>query len=378
MAGCGGGIDHRDGRIGAKVARDVEGQLHARRQLCERLIDAEFEIERAIKMPQNDARGDRRHAGMQRDDLALALGGEGCGGATNKSGVTAVQFQRGAAFGFPSAGFEIKKQIEGRGDLVWTAHHLERDLAMLGEAIAQAAQVFQFLRAECVAQDILGVARGIEAGAVMRLQNRWRQFLAGEGGGDGGHRRAVQGRIAQDQRMRAGVPGLCHHLQYRLDRMIAIEQRRTERAVRIGGHECRKQNTEGAAQLDDGNESGQFGCFPFAAPRRQRRHAGAVASAGIDGQRPIRKEITVRLDGARTELPPVSFADHGDGWLHRGAIDMARGCGRCGAHAPQRCHQRVDDIGHVSIPSCKSARASPRARCLRAIRDPRRNFRILG
>ena len=65
MIGVRGGIGGRDCRIGTEVPGQIERQLHARRKLGKTLVDAEFEIERAILMPQHDRRRDRRIAGRK-------------------------------------------------------------------------------------------------------------------------------------------------------------------------------------------------------------------------------------------------------------------------------------------------------------------------
>ena len=76
MIGVGGGVGHGDRGIGAEMPGQVERQLHAGRKFREALVDAELEIERAILMPQHDRGRDRRVAGAQRHDLALAGFGE--------------------------------------------------------------------------------------------------------------------------------------------------------------------------------------------------------------------------------------------------------------------------------------------------------------
>ena len=86
------------------MPRQIERQLHAGRQFRETLVDAELEVECAVLMPQHDRGRDRRIAGTQRHDLALADFGERDGGAPDKGGIAVVLHQRGAAPGFPAAG----------------------------------------------------------------------------------------------------------------------------------------------------------------------------------------------------------------------------------------------------------------------------------
>ena len=78
--------------------------------------------------------------------------------------------ERGAALAFPAGGFQRQEYLERGGDLVRRARHLETDFAVFGEAVALAAQFLELLRSERVAQQFFGVARGIEAGAEMGLQ----------------------------------------------------------------------------------------------------------------------------------------------------------------------------------------------------------------
>ena len=118
MIGAGGGVGHRDRRIGAQVPGQVERQLHAGRKFREALVDAELEIERAILMPQHDGGGDRRVAGAQRHDFALAAFGERHGGAADKAGVAVVLRQRGAALGLPAAGLQRQEILDRARDLV--------------------------------------------------------------------------------------------------------------------------------------------------------------------------------------------------------------------------------------------------------------------
>jgi len=152
------------------MPRQIERQLHAGREFGEALVNAELEIERAIQMPEHDRRGDRRIAGAQRHDFALTAFGECRGGAADKSGVACVLHQRGAALGLPAAGFQIKETLECGCDVVGRARHVEAYGAVLGEALTLAAQFLQFLGAQCIAEQFIGIARRFEAGADVTIQ----------------------------------------------------------------------------------------------------------------------------------------------------------------------------------------------------------------
>src|ERR1700720_3964564 len=127
------------------MPRQVERQLYSGRKLRKPLVDAELEVERAVLMPEHDRGCDRRIAGMQRHDFALAGLGETFGGAPDKAGIAVVLPERGAALAFPAARFECKENLDGRRDRVLCPRHLETNRAVLGEAIALPAQFLQLL-----------------------------------------------------------------------------------------------------------------------------------------------------------------------------------------------------------------------------------------
>ena len=143
----------------------VERQLHAGRKLRKALVNPELEVERAALVPKHDCGRDRRIACPQRHDLALAAFGERHGGAADKSGVALALDHGGAALSPPSRGFQGEKNLKGGRDVCGRARRVEMDLAMLGKAMALAAQFLQFPGAEGVEQQGVGVARRIQAGA---------------------------------------------------------------------------------------------------------------------------------------------------------------------------------------------------------------------
>src|ERR1700720_2336092 len=153
------------------MPRQVERQLYSGRKLRKPLVDAELEVERAVLMPEHDRGCDRRIAGVQRHDFALAGLGESFGGAPDKAGIAVVLPERGAAPRFPAAGFEREENLDSRSYRVLRPRHIETDRAVLCEPIALPAQFLQFLAAERVPQQIIGIAPRVKTGAQMRLQD---------------------------------------------------------------------------------------------------------------------------------------------------------------------------------------------------------------
>src|SRR5665647_3828085 len=105
------------------------------------LVDAELEEEGAVLMPEHDTGRDRRVAGVERHDLALAGLGERGRGAPDKSGVAVILDQRGAALSLPAPGFQLQKHLERGGDLLAGPRNVETDGAMFGQPMALAAQL---------------------------------------------------------------------------------------------------------------------------------------------------------------------------------------------------------------------------------------------
>ncbi len=172
MIGARGGVGGGKHGIGAQMPRQVERQLHAGRKFRKTLVDAELEVECAVLMPEHDRGRDRRIAGMQCHDFALAGLGERLGGAPDKAGIAFVLPERGAALAFPAAGFERQEDLDRRGDRFRRPRHVETDRAVLGKPVALPAQFLQLLSAERVAQQFVGIAPCVKTGAKMRLQQR--------------------------------------------------------------------------------------------------------------------------------------------------------------------------------------------------------------
>src|SRR5689334_2492562 len=118
------------------MACQIERELHAGRELCKTLIDADLEEEGAVLMPQHDPCGHRRGARAQGDDLALANLGKRRSGAADEGGIAIVLRQRGAALALPAAGFEREEAFEGGRYLVLRSRDMEGHSAMLGEPVA--------------------------------------------------------------------------------------------------------------------------------------------------------------------------------------------------------------------------------------------------
>src|SRR5258707_1308472 len=151
-----GGIDQTYGRVGAELPGQIQRQLHARRKFRETLVDAELEVEGAVLMTQYDRGCHRRTPGVQRHDLALARRCEAFGGATDKGRIAGVLPERRAALALPAAGFQFQEGLDRRCDIPGLARDVEPDGAVLGEAVAPAAPLLQFLAAACFPKPFLG------------------------------------------------------------------------------------------------------------------------------------------------------------------------------------------------------------------------------
>ena len=118
-------------------------------------------------MPQHDAGRHRHLAGAQRHDFAIAGFRKPDGGAADEGGIANILQQRGAAPGFPAGGFQFKEDFRRRRDFVRRARNVKTNRAVLGEAVALAAQFLQLLGAERLAQQFIGILPRIERSAQM-------------------------------------------------------------------------------------------------------------------------------------------------------------------------------------------------------------------
>ena len=277
-------------RVGAEMPGQIQRQLHARRKFRKALVDAELEVEGAVLVTQHDRGRHRRVAGAQRHDLALAGLRERRGGAADKGRIAGVLSERGAALALPAAGFQLQEGLERRGDIAWLAGDVELDGAVLGEAVALAAQLLQFLGAERFLQQFVGIAGGVETGADMRLQHGRLHAVAPQDICEGFHGGAVERHVAQDQRMGAGSPRLLHQAGGGVFRQFAIERRRRQRAVGIGADQRGQGNLVGAPHRNHGHQPDQFGGV---APRAERGGAAAAAGGSVHRQLPVGQIIAV-------------------------------------------------------------------------------------
>ena len=150
------------------------------------------------------------------------------------------------------------------------ARDVETDGAVLGQPMALAAQFLQFLGAQRVAQQFVGIARGVEAGAELGLQHARTQAVLPQHLVEGLHGGAIERDVAQDQRMRAGfrAPARSNRAAASL-RHVAIEQRRAQRAVGIGADQSGQGDFVGAPHRNDRHQADQ--------PRRAVRRGIAPA-----------------------------------------------------------------------------------------------------
>ena len=200
---------------------------------------------------------DRRIAGAQRHDLALAGLGEFRGGAADETGIAIMLLERGAALTFPAGGFQRQEYLDRGGDLLRGARHLETDFSVFGQPVALAAQLLQFLRSERIAQHFIGVARRIEAGAEMGLQQARAHAVMPQHFRESSEGGAIERDVAQDQRMGAGFSRLADQPGGGVLGQIAIEWRRAERTVGVGTDQGGKGDSVGAPHRDRGQQADQ-------------------------------------------------------------------------------------------------------------------------
>ncbi len=149
---------------------------------------------------------------------------------------------------------------------------------MFGEAIALAAQFLQFLRAQRLAQHFVGITGGIKAGADMRLQHNGLHAAAMQHVGKGFHGRAIERGGAEDQRMRASLPGLLQNARNGFLRHVAIKQWRAKRAVGIGADQGGQRDFVGAPHRDHRHQADQAGSI---APRAERVGVAAAPRRSV-------------------------------------------------------------------------------------------------
>ena len=217
----------RNRGIGAEMPGQIERQLHARREFRKALVDAELEIEGAVLMPQHDAGGHRRLAGPQRHDLALAGGRERRRGAADEAGIAVVLHQRGAALGFPAAGFQLQEGLDRGGDVVRRARDRRNAprRARRGGCAAGAAPSVSSARAPRAAIPRRRAWRRARRGHAIAA--RAAQAVAAQHLGERLHGGAVERHVAQDQRVGAGLRApVQHDRSCRSLGMVAVEQRR--------------------------------------------------------------------------------------------------------------------------------------------------------
>ena len=228
--------------------------------------------------------------------------------AADETGIAVVLQQRGTALGFPAGGFEAEESLEGRCDVFGLARHIETDGAVLRQPVALATQFLQFLGAQGVTQQLVGIAGRVEGGANVGMQQSWTHAVWPQDFGERLHDGAIQRDVAQDQRMGAGFARRLHQLENGFIRHIAINQRRAQRAVGIGAHQRGQRNFVGAPQRNRRQKADQSGWAVGrqrgVAPRAQRGYPGPALRRGIHRQFPVGQIITVRLGGAPGERPP--------------------------------------------------------------------------
>ena len=332
------------------MARQIERELHARRAFGEALVDAHLEIKGAIEMPQHDAGRDRYVAGVQSYDFAVAARSRIEYGAADEGSVAFVLSQGGAALGFPSAGFEREERAEIAFDFARCGGDGEDHVAMFCEPVALAAQFLELLRPQCIAQQVVGVPCGVKAGALVTLQDARFQSAARQLARERHHDRAVQRDVAQDQRVGAAVLCLLHQCLRGLVGLIAIEQWRGERAVRIGADQCRQGKAVSAPCGHDRQKTNQALAFTGCNLRGQRADIGAALRGCIDRQFPFRKKITVGLDSIIAQTAPAFGAHRIERYERSGGDASVHARAREIHFVPRSSFCCVGNLDHSPVP----------------------------
>ena len=127
--------------------------------------------------------------------------------------------------------------------------------------------------------------------------------------GKGLHGRAIERGGAEDQRMRAGLPGLLQNAGDGFLRHVAVEQRRAKRAIGIGADQRGQRDLVGAPHRDHGHQADQGGCI---APRAERGGIDAAPRRSVHRQFPFGQIVAVRLGGALRERAPLGRGNAGE------------------------------------------------------------------
>ena len=274
MIGAGGGIGRGDGGIGAEMPGQVERQLHARRKSCKALVDAELEVEGAILMPQHDRgrdRGSRRRA-SSRSRTAPVSASAGAArrtkAASPSSCISAVP-----RLPFQPLASSCRNVSSAAATCSRVRATSKRTAPCSAKPMALAAQLLQFLCAQRIMKQFLGIARGVERGAEAGLQHARTQAVSSQHLVKDLHGRAIERHVAQDQRMRAGFARRPQQFRRGILRHVAIEQRRAQRAVGFGARQSGQRNFAGAPHRDR-----QASCRSGAARRPAIASPGATSA----------------------------------------------------------------------------------------------------
>ncbi len=241
---------------------------------------------------------------MERDDFKLTGFGERGRGAPDKGGIAIVLDQRGAALSLPAAGLQSQEVLERGGDFLACARDVEPDGAMLGQTVALAAQLLQLLGPQRIAQQFVGVARGVEAGAELPLQHARTQIIPPQHFPESVHGCAIERHVAQDQRMGAGLPRRVQQSRRGLVRPVAVERRRAQRAVGMSAHQRGQRNLEGPHQRNH---------------RQQADQSAGVLAASHRCARTARTHRCGRLQSCPPRVPRTEDSSRSARWRIRTA-----------------------------------------------------------
>ncbi len=265
--------------------------------------------------------------------------------------------QGGAAVGLPAARLEHKEGFERASHIVRRRRDLERDRPVLGETIVLPAQFLQLLGSKRVAQQLFGIGRGVETGALFGAQHDGAKVLFRKRDRERICGRALDRHMAQHDGMGAACACLRQQGARGIDRRAAVDQRRGEIAIRIGRDEDRQRQPEGAPGGDDRQQRGE-GARSVATA--QCEHVGPSARGCVDRRFPIRQEVAVRLDRVPAQGQPVGRRERAQRpkrtgvTQRRGQLAVGRARNRTALRLPRM--RGVADLHHVPFPATASER----------------------
>ena len=216
-----------------------------------------------------------------------------------------LRAERGAALALPAGRFEFQELLEGGLRLLRRDRHRKTHLAVVSEAIALAAQLFQLLRAERILKQRLGAGRCMEQSALLpvkrtRHHSRFRERLAQRLRG-----RALLGEHGNKQRKGSRFASRLQQSFRRFLCSVFIQQGHAERRIAVPSDQHRQREFQRTPRRSDRQEPDEF-LFRGTIPCKQRADLFVARNVPRDRKRPLRRIKNVRFDRARIKAPPCA------------------------------------------------------------------------